>query len=99
MPLRTSSGGLSAQVAGGLGLAVGPNAAAAGSAGGRGAGPDHREVRYADGVLAMINVLRLLHLGGPRTWDAATHKQVRRPRRRACMQQQLVHASCVARSG
>jgi hypothetical protein len=34
-------------------------------------------VRYADGVLAMINVLRLLTLGGPRTWDANMYKQVR----------------------
>jgi hypothetical protein len=33
-------------------------------------------VRYAEGVLAMINVLRVLTLGGPRITDAATLKQV-----------------------
>jgi hypothetical protein len=49
---------------------------AAGGAGGRGAGPDHREVRYAEGVLAMINILRVLTLGGPRVTDAAAIKQV-----------------------
>jgi hypothetical protein len=48
-----------------------------GAAGGRGAGPDHREVRYAEGVLAMINILRVLALGGPRVMDGATLKQVR----------------------
>lgn len=68
--MRTSSGGLS----GALGSAL--VAGGAGAASGRGAGPDHREVRYADGVLAMINVLRLLTLGGPRTWDATAYKQV-----------------------
>lgn len=86
-PVRSSSGSLGAAPAGGLGAAIAAGqgaagaagaaaAAAAAGAGGRGAGPDHREVRYADGVLAMINVLRLLTLGGPRTWDAGLHKQV-----------------------
>jgi hypothetical protein len=84
--VRTSSGSLAPLAAGGLGAAIAAGqgaagaagaAAAAAGAGGRGAGPDHREVRYADGVLAMINVLRLLTLGGPRTWDANMHKQVR----------------------
>uniref|UniRef100_A0A383VYD8 Piwi domain-containing protein n=1 Tax=Tetradesmus obliquus TaxID=3088 RepID=A0A383VYD8_TETOB len=86
-PVRSSSGSLGAAPAGGLGAAIAAGqgaagaagaaaAAAAAGAGGRGAGPDHREVRYADGVLAMINVLRLLTLGGPRTWDAGLHKQL-----------------------
>lgn len=77
-PVRTSSGGLSTSALGGLSSSLAGAAAAAGAAAsGRGAGPDHREVRYADGVLAMINVLRLLTLGGPRTWDVAAYKQVR----------------------
>lgn len=70
--MRTSSGGLT----GALGAAAGGGVG--GGASGRGAGPDHRDVQYGAGVLAMINVLRLLTLGGPRTWDLATYKQVHR---------------------
>jgi hypothetical protein len=73
-----SSSGTGAPIAAAAAAAATAAAAvAAPSAGGvgtgRGAGPDHREVRYAEGVLAMINVLRLLSLGGPRTWDHAQH--------------------------
>lgn len=80
-PARSSGGltslGLSSS-SGGLGGGVGGGSAggAAGGAGGRGAGPDHREVRYAEGVLAMINILRVLTLGGPRITDAAAIQQV-----------------------
>lgn len=76
---QRSSGGLTSLGLSGPQGSLGPGGSSGGAAGagGRGAGPDHREVRYAEGVLAMINILRVLTLGGPRITDAAQIKQVR----------------------
>lgn len=71
--------GLTSSRSGGLSGVNAPPGGAAGTtsgAGGRGAGPDHRELRYQDGVLAMINNLRMLNIGGSRVWDHVVYQQV-----------------------
>lgn len=57
----------------GSSAASAPSAASLSGPGGRGAGPDHREARLAEGMAAMINALRPLPLVA-RTWDLAAFK-------------------------